>query len=419
MSPNGSLVKVAYYSPLPPETSGVADYSALLLPALEGRIQVELVAKGKKPPRDADLALYHVGNDPDAHGWIVDALRKRPGLVVLHELVLHHLIAGITIGRRDGHGYLDAMERDFGLAGRLLAHGVLENRVPYLWEVRPQDFPLCGEVLDLAQAGLIVHSRYMEEKVRERGYAGRIWRIPHPAWPGHVPGTGPGLSPGFEGDPLIGCFGHVNASKRVPQLVRAFARLLERHPGARLLLVGSAAPGFELALRDVPEEAIIREEYVPEDRLWALMDRCDVLVNLRHPTMGETSGSVIRALSLGKPVVVSDVGWFSELPDAAAFKVPADEHEEEVLTATLETLADPAVRAKAGAAARAHAETEHALDRVAELYTAAMEQAAGGAAVQDAIAREVAGAAAEVGIAAGSPEAAELAQALRESGLGS
>jgi glycosyltransferase involved in cell wall biosynthesis len=408
-------VKVAYHSPLPPETSGIADYSALLLPALSQKVELEVVAKGKKPPRDADLALYHVGNDPDAHGWIVDALRKRPGLVVLHELVLHHLIAGITIGRRDGHGYLDAMERDFGLAGRLLAHGVLENRVPYLWEVRPQDFPLCGEILDLAQAGLIVHSRYMEEKVRERGYAGRLWRIPHPAWPGHVPAAEPEL----QGAPLIGCFGHVNASKRVPQLVGAFGALLERHPGARLLLVGSAAPGFELSLRDVPETAIIREEYVPEDRMWALMESCDVLVNLRHPTMGETSGSVIRGLSLGKPVVVSDVGWFSELPDGAAFKVPADEREQESLTAALESLADPELRAQAGAAARAYVEAEHGLDRVATLYAAAIEQAAGGGAVQDALADEVARAAAEVGIAAGSPEAAQLGEALREAGLGS
>ena len=51
--------------------------------------------------------------------------------------------------------------------------------------------------------------------------------------------------------------------------------------------------------------------------MWSLMAACDVLVNLRYPTMGETSGSVIRALSLGKPLVVSDVGWFSELPDDA------------------------------------------------------------------------------------------------------
>src|SRR6185312_5906167 len=161
-------VKVAYHSPLPPERSGVADYSALLLPELGKRVEVAIARRGKRAPR-ADVALYHVGNDPQAHGWILEALRRRPGVVVLHEHVLHHLVAGTTIARGDLHGYLDAMERDGGLVARLLAHGVLDNRIPPLWETRPDDFPLNAEVLDLATL-LVVHSRYVEEHVRARGY---------------------------------------------------------------------------------------------------------------------------------------------------------------------------------------------------------------------------------------------------------
>src|ERR1044072_4636178 len=90
------LMRVAYYSPLPPSRSGIADYSTLLLPALRERVDVVLAQPGKRAPQ-ADVALYHVGNDPDAHGWIVDALQKRPGLVVLHEVVPHHLTAGLTL----------------------------------------------------------------------------------------------------------------------------------------------------------------------------------------------------------------------------------------------------------------------------------------------------------------------------------
>src|SRR6187549_2793914 len=184
-----------------PERSGIADYSALLLPALRRRIDVQVVRRGKtRPVRGTDLALYHLGNNPDAHGWIVDALRKRPGVVVLHEFVLHHLVAGLTIGRRDGHGYLDAMEREGGVVGRLLGHGVLDKRIPPLWESRPDDFHLAGEVLDLA-TGLIVHSRHVEERARAAGFDRHIWRIPHPAWP--LPQLAPAE---LEGDPLIGCF---------------------------------------------------------------------------------------------------------------------------------------------------------------------------------------------------------------------
>ena len=394
-------MKVAYYSPLPPETSGITDYSALLLPALRERIDLEVVRRGRtRPPRGTDLSLYHVGNSPEAHGWIVEALRRRSGVVVLHELVLHHLVAGLTIGRKDGPGYLAAMERDSGLPARLLAHGVLEGRVPPPWETRPEDFPLAGEILDRA-AGLIVHSRYVADGARRLGYEGPLWRIPHPAWPA------PAVEPArLDGAPVVGCFGHLNASKRIPQLLEAFGRLPD---GARLVLVGPVSPRFDLDGRLekaglLGSPTLLREAYVPEERLWALMAGCDVLVSLRAPTMGETSGSAIRALSLGKPLVVSDLGWFAELPDGVALKVPVGEGEVAALEAALRE-PPPA----------GHVPEEHRLDHVADLYAAALEEAAGGEAVREAVLREVARAGAETGL---SDEAPELAGRLREVGLG-
>jgi glycosyltransferase involved in cell wall biosynthesis len=401
-------VRIAYYSPMPPERTGIADYSALLVEALQTRVDVDVARRGKHAR--GDVALYHIGNSPEAHGWILEALRRQPGVVVLHDFVLHHLVAGLTLGRKDGDAYLDAMERDAGIAGRLLGLGVIDGCIPPLWEVRPEDFPLSGEVLDLA-TGLIVHSRYVEERVRERGYDGPVWHVAHPAWPA------PAIEPErIQGDPVIGAFGNMNASKRVPQLLDAFERFHSTHPAARLLLVG-AAPGLELDWRIEHEglrDAVVREDYVDEERLWALMDGVDVIASLRSPTMGETSGTAIRALTLGKPLVVSDVGWFSELPDDVALKVPVDERETDRLAEALEALADPEVRARMGAAARALAEGEHDVARVGEQYVSALEEALGGRAVQDAVLREVSEAAAAVGIDSASEEAATLARALDE-----
>jgi glycosyltransferase involved in cell wall biosynthesis len=219
-------------------------------------------------------------------------------------------------------------------------------------------------VLDLA-AGLIVHSRYAEEHARAAGYTGPVWRIPMPAWP--VPAVEPAP---VEGNPLFGCFGHINESKRVPQLLAAFERVHRRVPAARLLLVGSVSP--RLGELDLPA-GVLREEYVPEERLWALLAACDVSVSLRFPTMGETSAAAVRALSLGKPLVVSDVGWFGELPDDVAIKVPVGAGEIEALEVALErAAASPAM----GEAALHLAETEHRLDRVADLYAAALAEAA-------------------------------------------
>jgi glycosyltransferase involved in cell wall biosynthesis len=402
-------VKAAYVSPLPPQRSGIADYSALLLPALQERIDLHVVSRRTRViPRDADAILYHIGNSAAAHGWILELLRRRPGIVVLHDFSLHHLVAELTLGKRDPEGYARALEQEAGLAGRLLAYGVAQGSVPPLWETSPERFPLVGEVLSLA-TGLIVHSQYVERRVRERGYAGPVWRIPHPAWPR------PETQPALEGSFVVGCFGNLNASKRVPQVLEAFASLKKSHPDALLILAGAVEPELELERR-VPEGAVL-EGPVTEDRLWSLLVACDVCVALRRPTRGETSGMAIRALSAGKPLVVSEAGWFAELPASVAAKVPVDDREAEALAAFLRRLADDReLRERMSDAAGDYVRSVHGLDRVADLYAATLEEAAGGAAVRDAVLTDVAAAAHDVGLP--EEELAGIALRLRETGLG-
>ena len=406
-------MRVAYYSPLPPERSGIADYSALLLPALRRRMEVDVARRRRPALRRTDVALYHVGNNPQAHGWIVDALRRRPGVVVLHDLVLHHLVAGLTLARGNPSGYIAAMERDGGEEARRLAEDVSRGGVAPPWETEPERYPLAGAILDHA-TGLVVHSRYTERGAREEGYRGRIWRIPLAAAP--VPDFEPAR---IEGSPVIGSFGHVNPAKRIPQLLRAFSKLRESFPRARLVLAGAIAPGFELDRRIEGlglEDAVVSEGYVDDRRLWALMGACDVIVSLRAPTMGETSAAALQALALGKPLVVSDLGWFAELPGEVVRHVPVGGPEIDVLAAVLEELAgEEAARRALGEAARDYVRTDHDLERVAELYLGPLEWAVGGEAVSVAVLREIAQAAADVEIGADSPELAVIARELRES----
>ena len=120
--------------------------------------------------------------------------------------------------------------------------------------------------------------------------------IPHPAWPA------PELEQvRIEGSPLIGCFGHLNENKRIPQLLRAFADFRRTHPGARLLLVGAEAPGFDLAGRltrvGLDTEGVIREPYVEESRLWLLLAACDACVLLRAPTSSKRAPGCARRKS--------------------------------------------------------------------------------------------------------------------------
>jgi glycosyltransferase involved in cell wall biosynthesis len=223
---------------------------------------------------------------------------------------------------------------------------------------------------------------------------------------------------------VIGCFGNVTTTKRIPQLLEAFACLRAEFPEALLVLAGRPGGGFalepqlaRLGLR--PELDVLKLDYVDEPRLWALLAASAVSVNLRWPTMGETSGTAIRALVLGRPLVVSDVGWFSELPDEAVARIPAGPQEVEVLTETLSRLCrDAGRREELGRAGQEYVRANHDLARVTQEYAAVLEEAAGRELLREEVLGEVARAASEVGLEPLSPELEPVGQALSEIGLG-
>lgn len=413
-------MRVAHFSPMPPERSGIADYTALLLPELQKHLDVVAVKRpGRRRPRRIELDVYQVGNNPEAHGWIVEALRRKPGLVVLHEVVLHHLVAGMTLGQGDGRAYIEAMHREAGVPGRLIAHGVVDGVIEPPWEICPDRFPLVGDLLPFAR-GMIVHSHHVEDRLRDVGYLGPIWHVPHPAWPLPERDVADRL-PDDACEFRILSFGNLNPSKRIPELLRAFAQLRLEVPGARLVLAGPEAPGLgldarieELGLSDV----VSRLGWIDEASLWSLIHQADVCVALRHPTMGETSGAVLRALSVGLPVVVSDQAWYSELPDTVAAKIPVGAFQHETLVATLELLAArPDIRLAMSSAARELVAAQHTVEHVAEGYVRAIEELAGSELVEREVARQVAQAAAETGFDSADPEVASMGRYLKELGL--
>jgi hypothetical protein len=110
-------------------------------------------------------------------------------------------------------------------------------------------------------------------------------------------------------------------------------------------------------------------------------------------------------------MLVSDLGWFAELPDGVALRVPVDEYEVPTIAAALALAADRGD--ELGAAAREYVRREHDLGRVADAYVEALEETAGGEAASRAVLMRIAQAAADAGI----DDVSELARVARESGL--
>ena len=119
--------------------------------------------------------------------------------------------------------------------------------------------------------------------------------------------------------PVIGSLGKLSSAKRIPQLLHAYSRLLRRFPNALLVLAGEGVEDSALKIRldalglEDGREVLLRG-YVPAKEFSALAAESDICVSLRTPTLGEAPASAIAALAAETPLVVSDVGWFSEFP---------------------------------------------------------------------------------------------------------
>jgi glycosyltransferase involved in cell wall biosynthesis/SAM-dependent methyltransferase len=362
-------MRVAFFSPLPPCRSGIADYSETLIGHLEPLVELVVFADADRPfdPSEFDIALYHLGNNP-YHGFVYEAALRHPGVVVMHESNLHHLIADLTIRRNDWDAYLRECEYEGGQDA--LDHAL---RVRAL-EVGPdyEGVRMTSRVLESA-LGVIVHSRFMVDEMYTSGFGGPIARIPHGAWIPAADRNARRYRLGLdEATPLIGIFGFLKPYKRIAESLRAFRRLLRVVPAAKMVLVGEPHPEFPLQslIQSLGLSAAVRVMgFAPIEDFTGYMAACDIVLNLRYPTVGESSGSLLRALGLGKAVLVSDVGAFQEFPDDVCLKVPVGAGEEDLIFEYLNLLASrPDVARALGERAARYVKEECNWDRVACMY---------------------------------------------------
>lgn len=336
---NPRHLRLAYFSPMPPSHSGIADYSTTLLPHLAELADVTVFAGTDAPEplglplyspgefesrrAEFDIPVYQMGNS-DQHEAMYDVMLRFPGVVVLHDYFLHHFIRHHWAGRGDWVGYGREMAYALGRDGRRLAYDVRDGRA----EAPLFSVPLNDRLIDAAP-GLIVHSRYVADRVRSRWPDIHLSVIPHLVEARASRSLRPRLKLP-DGAVLLGSFGQMTAEKQIDAALRAFSRVRTTHPDAHYLLVGEPRPDVDLdhLVSELGLAGFVhrvgRVNDLSEFEDW--IHTADVVVNLRQPTVGETSGVALRALAVARPLIVYNHGWYGELPEDAAVKVaPGDD----------------------------------------------------------------------------------------------
>ena len=386
---------LAYVSPLPPIQSGVADYGAALLPHLRPHFeQMIAVVKGytpRLPPQSVDavydadqntdwwqggrvVPLYHMGNHIRYHHYIYKALQRFPGITVLHDGNLLPFIHGLTLTCGQNADFVREAGFERGRAGIVAAWNSMQHAQP----LDPHEYPMLARVVR-SSLGVIVHNQYLRDRVREVCPAARVAVIPlldmttpEPAMFSRHHLTG---SLGLDHDNLlIGAFGFIAPSKRLDQALRAFARIQVSFPQARFLCVGQMSPGYDLeaTLTDLDLKSSVRVTgYVSEDVFTSLLHAVDVGINLRYPTWGESSASLISLLASKVPTIVTNAGAFAELPDEAVLKVSMGEGEVDAIEIALrELLSNADKRATIGSQARQYVVDQCQPAQIANQYAA-------------------------------------------------
>jgi len=391
-------MRIAWFSPLPPAPTGIAGYSASVLPLLDASglaidrfVEADahdFVRRHRRAPYD--LVVYQVGNSP-WHDYMWGYLFQYPGLVVLHDARLHHARAARLLRERR----VDDYRREFAYdhpgtppAGAEYAVEGLRGSAFYLW-------PMTRAVVDSARL-VAVHNEFVAQELRERHPDTRIERIrlgtPEREASPHARGQ-IRRSHNIPADGIVFVtFGLVTAEKRIEPILKALGALTARGVDAHLLVVGASGfPGLDEAIAEHRvADRVHSTGYIASDRIADYLSAGDVSLALRWPSAGETSASWIESLAASKPTIITSLPHTADIPslDARTWRptrrstppiaVSIDLLEEDTaLLAAMSRLADDrALRDALGKAGHDYWEAEHHVSLMADDYRRVIAQAA-------------------------------------------
>lgn len=346
-------MRLLWFSPIPPAATDVANYTFRLAEHLHDLAEVTFVHPGRRTSDSdrsrfstatlemisaqtvnrADLCIYQIGNNPVFHKDILSFAVRNPGLVILHDrslqdLLFTHGAPAATDASGSVDTYLQAMGHWYGQAGIDAAESVRHQ------DLRLADigdrFPLFEAVLDRS-LGVASHNRNLTAEIEDRFPKLPCLTLPLPY---AIPRSRPVRPVRSDTSPIrLIMFGFMAQNRRATEFLEAWA-LSEHRDQFHLDLCGEMfmrsrfdARAVELGL----SAQIAHHGFVSEVELDLMIQQADMALNLRHPTMGEASGSQLRIWANGCPSVVSSSGWYATLNERSVRKIGCDTERDDLL----------------------------------------------------------------------------------------
>jgi len=387
-------MKIAWFTPFS-RKSAIARFSGAVVRELARQDTVDLWHPSIRDPRAAevrtvcfrdasevdpsrlaeyDLLVYNFGNHVPFHREIYEVSRRFPGLCVMHDFVMHHFFADYYLEHlRQPQGYVAAMRRLAGARGAAVAEEVLAGRRPRIWETdEVVRYPFFEEAIRGAY-GVITHSEFFRRQV-EAVCPVPVTRLylPYELIPVNSVLSRKELSIP-DSKLLMITIGHVNPNKRVPSVLHALATNRDLLEGILYVILGPCEPGrlgeLKAMIRRQGLEPVVRlTGYVEEGPLQAYLRHADLCVNLRLPAIEGASASLVEEMLHGKAVIVTDTGFYSELPDDCVMKIRPEHEHQDLASALRRLVTDAGARRAMGSRAREFAEKHFRADQYAREF---------------------------------------------------
>lgn len=373
--------RIAFFGPLNPVPSGISDYDEELLPLLRQQYDVDVFFTNEIKGPDAyphgdflirnrrkpyDLTLYQIGNSL-LHEIMYGYLFQFPGATVFHDLCLHHSRAKMLLMRGlfdDYNNEALTAHPEEPLVAKLVRGGMGGDLLLY-------SFPF---VRLIAESSLAVgaHTDWAIENLRK-------FETPAIKIPMAVDvSTNSDVISSKPSEILIASFGFVTPEKRISWVLDVVKELHYFYNNIRYVIVGEVASHYDVAdeirtrnLQDIVQ--ITGRTSRQEFHRW--MSRADIVINLRYPSAREMSATLLRAMALGKPVLMSRLLHLQEIPDDAVIRVRPDHEQADIFHNLWQLIESKSLREKIGRKAAEYIQSHHRSDQMLKQYVELIETA--------------------------------------------
>jgi len=298
-----------------------------------------------------DAVVYQIGDHFLFHRGCVEWLPRQPGVVCLHDYFVGNLFNGWA--QQVGHPVAASVVRAWygdAVASRHFSYRSLEEAIAETHERAPMTEWIASQAL-----AVVTHSSWDIERIL-RACPGPVRVVPL----AYDAQESSGTTATSAGDRFrILTIGHLNANKRPESVIAAIGASDILRDRTTYRLVGAVDRNMKKKLTRLANERGVDIEIdgeVDDASLRHAIHQAHVVSCLRFPSLEAASASTIEAMLHGKAIVVTDVGFYRELPSDCVRKI-SPEQELPDLRRELESLfADESERNALGRRARSWAE---------------------------------------------------------------